>query len=248
MLNSIDSAFADYELHFVTLMDELIVSQQELYSYVVDDGETAIETKADYLQLIKKAEFVKGTFILAINESKPKIDQILVKKIANNLRLKENKDLPRTNQIGEKTSDFFGEITYNFNDILTTKYNTSIKNDLENINYENLVTEISINNFVTTFDYFNENNTSDKISYLKNTTKYNLNDTSNVSFSTRKNKKTDLTEYYNLMYQYKNDCLAASIEYNKEYYNDRDISTEENIFFKLTIIPFGEASTPNLKN
>ena len=169
-------------------------------------------------------------------------------KIANNLRLKENKDLPRTNQIGEKTSDFFGEITYNLNDILTTKYNTSIKNDLENINYENLVTEISINNFVTTFDYFNENNTSDKISYLKNTTKYNLNDTSNVSFSTRKNKKTDLTEYYNLMYQYKNDCLAASIEYNKEYYNDRDISTEENIFFKLTIIPFGEASTPNLKN
>lgn len=87
VLNSIDSAFADYELHFVTLMDELILSQQELYSYVVDDGETAIETKADYLQLIKKAEFVKGTFILAINESKPKIDQILVKKIANNLNL-----------------------------------------------------------------------------------------------------------------------------------------------------------------
>ena len=169
-------------------------------------------------------------------------------KIANNLRLKDNKDLPRTNQIGEKTSDFFGEITYNFNDILTTKYNTSIKNNLENINYENLITEISINNFVTTFDYLNENNTSEKSSYLKNTTKYNLNDTSNVSFSTRKNKKTDLTEYYNLMYQYKNDCLAASIEYNKEYYNDRDISTEENIFFKLTIIPFGEASTPNLKN
>ena len=25
------------------------------------------------------------------------------------------------------------------------------------------------------------------------------------------------------MYQYKNDCLAASIEYNKDFYSDRDL-------------------------
>ena len=25
------------------------------------------------------------------------------------------------------------------------------------------------------------------------------------------------------MYEYKNDCLAASVEYNKEYYSDRDV-------------------------
>ena len=41
--------------------------------------------------------------------------------------------------------------------------------------------------------------------------------------------------------------LAASVEYNKEYYDDRDIDPSESIFFKLTIIPFGEASSPNLK-
>lgn len=39
----------------------------------------------------------------------------------------------------------------------------------------------------------------------------------------------------------------ASLEYNKEFYSDRDIKPEETIFFKLTIIPFGETSTPNLK-
>ena len=42
-------------------------------------------------------------------------------------------------------------------------------------------------------------------------------------------------------------CLAASIEYSKDYYNDRDLKTEESIFFKLSIIPFGESSSPNLK-
>ena len=46
------------------------------------------------------------------------------------------------------------------------------------------------------------------------------------------------------MYQYKNDCLAASIEYNKDYYDDNDVKPEESIFFKLTIIPFGETIIP----
>ena len=49
------------------------------------------------------------------------------------------------------------------------------------------------------------------------------------------------------MYQYKNDCLAASVEYNKDYYDDNDIKPEESIFFKLTIIPFVNKFS-NLKN
>ena len=44
----------------------------------------------------------------------------------------------------------------------------------------------------------------------------------------------------------KNDCLKASIEYQKDYYTDRDIKPGENIFFNLTIIPFGTTSSPNL--
>ncbi len=169
-------------------------------------------------------------------------------KIANNLRFEENKDLPVNNQIGQKTSDFFGEISYSPNKILKTKYNASVKNNLSDISYENFSTEISINNFVTTFDYLNENNHKSKNSYLVSKTRYSFDESNSIMYSTRKNKTTDLTEYYNLIYQYKNDCLAASIEYNKDYYDDRDIKPEENIFLKLTIIPFGETSSPNLKN
>ena len=93
----------------------------------------------------------------------------------------------------------------------------------------------------------NENNTSEKNSYISNKSTYFIDESKNISFSTRKNKKTNLTEYYNLIYEYRNDCLKASLEYNKDYYNDRDIKPKENIFFKLTFVPFGTASTPNLK-
>ena len=46
-----------------------------------------------------------------------------------------------------------------------------------------------------------------------------------------------MTEYYTLSYQYENDCLSASIQYNKEFYADRDIKPDEGIFLKFTIIP-----------
>ena len=79
---------------------------------------------------------------------------------------------------------------------------------------------------------------NDENSYLTNTTTLKFDNDNQLSFSTRRNKTIDLTEYYNLAYQYKNDCLSASIEYNKEYYSDRDVKPNEGISFKLTIIPF----------
>ena len=116
-----------------------------------------------------------------------------------------------------------------------------MKNNLTDINYENLSTEIKINNLITGFDYLNQNNSSkNNNSYITNTTKLLLDNSNMLSFSTRRNKTIDLTEYYNLAYQYKNDCLSASLEYNKEYYSDRDIKPDESIFLKLTIIPFNK--------
>ena len=66
-----------------------------------------------------------------------------------------------------------------------------------------------------------------------------MSDKESLNFRTRKNKKTDLTEYYNLIYQYKMDCLTAGIEYKKNYYSDGSLKPEESIFFSITLMPFG---------
>ena len=173
--------------------------------------------------------------------------EILDFKIANNIRLKDNDDLTNSNQIGEKTSNLFNEITYSPYNFFTAKYASSIKNNLKDIDNENLMTEFKFDNFTTTFDYLNENNSLDKNSYISNTTSYSLDKFNSLKFSTRENKTKDLTEYYNFMYQYKNDCLAASIEYNKDFYSDRELQPDESILFKLTITPFAEVTTPNIK-
>ena len=88
---------------------------------------------------------------------KKKSSQILNFKIANNLRLRENYDLPKNSQIGQKTSSIFNEISYSPNKYIKIDYNSSIKNNLTEMNYENITTEFRINNIVTSFDYLNQN-------------------------------------------------------------------------------------------
>ena len=187
-----------------------------------------------------------GSEFTRINKENSREDFVF--KIANNIRLEENEDLPKNNQIGLKTSNLFGEIILNPNDFFSTEYKFSTKNNIDDFTYESLNTSLYFDKFRTSFDYVNESEKQDKVSYLLSEINFDLDENNTLLFSARENKEKDLTEYYNLMYQYKNDCLAASIEYNKNYYEDRDIKPEENIFLKLTIIPFGEvASTPNLK-
>ena len=172
--------------------------------------------------------------------------KIFSAKLANIFRLEEE-NLPTDNDLGEKTSDIFGNLMYSPNDLFKINYDFSINDSLDKTKYQSLGSEISVNNFITSFEYLNENNTNDSKSYLSNSTSYSLNESNNLAFETRKNKKTNMTEFYNLIYQYRNDCLIAALEYNRDYYNDRDLKPEENIFFKLTIIPFGQTSSPNLR-
>ena len=70
----------------------------------------------------------------------------------------------------------------------------STLNNLSDVNYENLIAELKFNNFVTTIDYLRQS--EDENSYFLNKTTYNFNDSNNLTFSTRENLKTDLTEYY----------------------------------------------------
>ena len=166
---------------------------------------------------------------------------------ANNLRFEENKDLPSNSNLGDKMSDFVGNFEYKPNKNLKLDYDFSLKNNLSDVNYELYGFEFYLKNFTTKLEYQNENNSSIKTSYLKNETRLNINEKNSLVFETRENKEKSFTEFYNLIYQYKIDCLTAAIEYNKDYYNDQDLKPSENLFLKLSIIPFGGFNTPNLK-
>ena len=71
---------------------------------------------------------------------------------------------------------------------------------------------------------------------FENSISYNLDNYNSIKFKTRRNRSISLTEYYDLVYEYKNDCLTAGIKY-KSYYNDRDVKPNENLLFTITLFP-----------
>ena len=166
---------------------------------------------------------------------------------ANNIRFEENKDLPMSSNLGDKVSDFVGLFEYKHSENLKFNYDFSLKNNLEDKNYELFGFEYYLSKLSTKFEYLNKNNSNLNTSYLKNETRFNFDEKNSLIFETSENKEKSFTEFYNLIYQYENDCLKAGIEYNKEYYSDEDLKPSESLFFKITILPFGGFNTPNLK-
>ena len=63
-------------------------------------------------------------------------------------------------------------------------------------------------------------------------------------FSTKRNLLTNSAEFYNLSYEYINDCLKAGLAYRREFYLDRDVEPELLLMFKITFSPFGQITSP----
>ena len=145
-----------------------------------------------------------------------------------------------------KSSDVVGGIKFIPNNYINFDYDFSLDNNLKSSNYNMAKSTISINNFITSFEFLEENNEIGSDSYLSNETSYSFNTSNKLLFRQRTNRKTNLKEFYNLVYQYENDCLVASIEYNKDYYSDRDLKPTEELFFSLTIVPFANIGSPKI--
>ena len=102
-----------------------------------------------------------------------------------------------------------------------------------------LITKANLNSNIleTKFNYIEEDGVIGSTNILENVTTFNFDKQNFITFRTRENREIDLTEYYDLIYEYKNDCLVAGIKYNKTYYKDRDLEPTEDFMFSIKLIP-----------
>ena len=164
-------------------------------------------------------------------------DKFFELKLATVFRDEVEPNIPVSSTIDKKNSNLFGSINNNLFENLNLSYDFSIDNNLKTFESHSVGAEISINNFITKFDFTEQGNELGSSHILSNETSYTFNESSSISFSTRRNKEISLTEYYDLSYQYQNDCLVAALKYNKTFYQDNDLKPEENLFFTITLIP-----------
>ena len=203
------------------------------------------------LNRIGSTETVEGGQSITIGNELKTIDklgnEIFALNLATMFRDEENSDLPEKSTLNRKSSNVVGEMLYKPKEFLDLKYSFSLDNDLQTLNYNLVNATFNVNNFVTSFEFLEKNNVIGDESYLSNKTTLNLSDNTSLAFNTRRNKQLGMNEYYDLIYEYRNDCLKAAVEYKKSYYEDGDLKPEEQIYFSLTVIPFGTANTPGIK-
>ena len=177
---------------------------------------------------------------LGLDYKKEKIDNInkyFELKLGKVLRTKSNENIPSSSTLDKKNSNYFGKITNNLNENINLNYEFSINHGLNGVQYSSLGTTVTKNNFVTTFNYIEEDGAIGSTNIFENETTFNFDEQNFITFRTRENREIDLTEYYDLIYEYKNDCLVAGIKYNKTYYQDRDLKPTEDFMFSIKLIP-----------
>ena len=182
-------------------------------------------------------DFVKEKINKTDNEIS-QIEDYFDFKLATVFRFNEEDDIPIDSTLNKKTSNLFGRLNFKPNEIITLNYDFSLNNDLNTFEYNSIVSKFDFGNFSTEFNYIEERGVIGNSNIIANKTVYNFDEYNSFSFGTRRNRKLNLTEYYDLIYEYKNDCLVADIKYRKDYYNDADIIPKEELFFSITIVPF----------
>ena len=158
--------------------------------------------------------------------------------LATVFRFNKEENIPINSTINEKTSNIFGSGRYKPTKNVSLSYDFSLTNDFNIIESQTIGVGYDSRYFYTKFSFTEDAGILGDSNVVSNETKLiDFND-HNLSFSTRRNRKINLTEFYDIVYEYKNDCLIAGIKYRKDYYNDRDIIPKEEMFFSITIIPF----------
>ena len=184
--------------------------------------------------------FEKGQSItLGVDYKKEKLENInkyFEMKLATVFRDDEEIDIPKSSTLNKKNSNLFGSISNNFSEYLNLEYNFSIDNNYKTFDSNEIIASLNVNNFATEFNFIKENGKIGDTNFLENETTYSI-DKNNLLNLIQGEIENKSTEYYNLVYEYKNDCLTAGIKYNKTYYEDRDLKPSENLFFTISLYP-----------
>ena len=165
--------------------------------------------------------------------------------IAQIINDKENKKMPSKTSLDEKLSDIVGESSLQFNDQSKISYNFSLDQNYSDINYSDFETQFNFDPMKIGFNYILENKHIGDQEYFKGKLEYAKGKNGQLAFETKRNLITNSAEFYNLSYEYFNDCLRAGLVYRREFYKDSELEPENSLMFKVTLVPFGNINTPS---
>ena len=159
---------------------------------------------------------------------------------------KENKKMSSESSLDEKLSDFVASSNFNFNDKVKLNYNFSLDENYKKINYNDFQSTLNFDIFSMNFNYFKESEHYGENEYIESQFNFTTDRNKIISLKGKRNLITNSSDYYDLSYEYFNDCLRAGIVYRREFYNDSEIDPENTLMFKITLVPFGNLASQSI--
>tara|TARA_B100000886_G_scaffold338063_1_gene300111 strand:+ start:200 stop:2596 length:2397 start_codon:yes stop_codon:yes gene_type:complete len=168
--------------------------------------------------------------------------------IAQIINNEENKKMPTKTSLDEKLSDMVGSTSFDINNNVKLSYNFAVDQNYNDLNYNEIGTQMNFGSLDFNFDYVEEKKHIGDQNYFKTKIELNNKEQSKFSLETKRNLVTNSAEFYNLSYEYLNDCLRAGLVYRREFYNDSELEPENSLLFKITLVPFGNINSPTFSN
>jgi LPS-assembly protein len=165
--------------------------------------------------------------------------------VAQIISEKENKKMSSESSMDEKLSDLVGSTNYKINNNLNLKYNFAVDQNYNEFNYNEIGAVLDLNPIKIDFNYLQEDKHIGNQEYIKTKIDFAKNNNGLLSFETKRNLIKNSSEFYNLSYEYINDCLRAGLVYRREFYNDSELEPEDSLMFKITLVPFGNIKSPS---
>ena len=180
-------------------------------------------------------------FDYELEESNKKLDF----SIAQIINEKENSDMPSSSSLDQRFSDVIGHSNLEINENIKLSYNFALDQNYGQLNYNELGTSLDFNPIKFDVNYLQEKEHIGNQEYFKGKIGFAPNKYGIFSAETKRNLITNSAEYYNLSYEYTNDCLRAGLVYRREFYNDSELEPEDSLMFKITLTPFGDITSPS---
>ena len=125
---------------------------------------------------------------------------------------KNTKYMPDSSGLDKRFSDFIGSINYQDNNNFKENYKYLIDQNFEETNYNDISVKYDANNINFNFNFFeDERKNYTKKKYLKSEISFQNGNNSLISFTNKRNLIKNSSEYYDLSYEYINDCLRAGL-------------------------------------
>ena len=159
--------------------------------------------------------------------------------VAQVINQKENKKMNSKTGMDEKLSDLVGSASLDLKNKFSLNYNFALDQNYNDMNFSEIGATTKLGPFDLDFNYLLEQKHIGDQDYFKTKVNFNQTDKSLFSFETKRNLITNSSEFYNLSYEYFNDCLRAGLVYRREFYTDSELEPENSLMFKITLTPFG---------